>query len=186
MDKKRSQTGTQKNRQADDFGLWTEVAKSVTPLPAAQKNKSKLTQAPANKTTETGARQKTPAPQQAPIVTKQKAKSPPAVAPANLDKKQVRRVKRGKKIEARIDLHGDFADMARQRLRGFFAQCQAENKRWVLVITGKGVLGEGVLRREVPIWLRSADFAPLIVGYEEAGAGYGGSGALIVQLRKNL
>ena len=192
MDKKRNQ-GTKKqavkNQQPADFGLWTEVAKSVTPLPAAQKNKSKLTQNPPDKTKPAAARTAKKDAPDAPLTPgRRPAHAAPArphsQQPVNLDKKQIRRVKRGKKIEARIDLHGDFAEVARQRLRAFFVQSQAENKRWVLVITGKGVRGEGVLRREVPLWLRSSDFAAFIVGFEEAGAGLGGSGALIVQLRK--
>jgi DNA-nicking Smr family endonuclease len=57
----------------------------------------------------------------------------------------------------------------------------------VLVITGKGVTGDaerGVLRRQVPHWLSLPEFRSLIVGFEEASIGHGGSGALYVRIRR--
>jgi len=42
----------------------------------------------------------------------------------------------------------------------------------------------GVLRRVVPQWLRMPDLRPLILGFEEAHHGHGGSGALYVRLRR--
>jgi DNA-nicking Smr family endonuclease len=67
----------------------------------------------------------------------------------------------------------------------------------VLVITGKGGeepadrLGElagerqrGVLRRNVPSWLREPDLRTIVLSFTQAGTRYGGAGALYVQLRK--
>jgi DNA-nicking Smr family endonuclease len=36
----------------------------------------------------------------------------------------------------------------------------------------------------VPLWLRLAEFRSLVVGFESAGIGHGGEGALYVSLRK--
>ena len=58
------------------------------------------------------------------------------------------------------------------------------------LITGKGArAGEPfsereVLKRQVPHWLESAASRPLVVGFENAGAGHGGAGALYVRLRR--
>ena len=42
----------------------------------------------------------------------------------------------------------------------------------------------GVLRRAVPQWLRTPEFSALVVGFEVAGQGHGGSGAFYVRLRR--
>jgi len=60
----------------------------------------------------------------------------------------------------------------------------------VLVITGKGAGGgdpfgeRGVLKRQTPLWLRLPEFRRHIVGFEAAGIGHGGEGALYVTLRR--
>ena len=72
---------------------------------------------------------------------------------------------------------------ARTRLTGFLtAAAQARNK-WVLVITGKGRAGDGVLRREVPLWIGQPPLDRLVIAYEPAAAAHGGDGALYLRLR---
>ena len=97
-------------------------------------------------------------------------------------------------IDARIDLHGMTQEAAHGRLLSFLRRAQADGARLVLVITGKGKQdGEsdagrreerGVLRRAVPIWLSSAELRPLVIGFDEAGRGHGGTGALYVRVRR--
>ena len=101
-----------------------------------------------------------------------------------LDPKSKRRLARGTlAIDARIDLHGLTAARARARLTGFLtAAAQARNK-WVLVITGKGRAGEGVSRREVPLWIGEPPLDRLVIAYEPAAAAHGGGGALYLRLR---
>jgi DNA-nicking Smr family endonuclease len=57
-----------------------------------------------------------------------------------------------------------------------------------LVITGKGSAdaygGRGVLKRQVPMWLRLPEFRGYVVGFEQAGITHGGEGALYVRLRR--
>jgi DNA-nicking Smr family endonuclease len=36
----------------------------------------------------------------------------------------------------------------------------------------------------VPIWLAAPDLRPLVIGFEEAGRGHGGAGALYVRIRR--
>ena len=59
-----------------------------------------------------------------------------------------------------------------------------------LVITGKGARARdewserGVLKRQVPLWLRLPEFRVYVVGFEPAHVGHGGEGALYVRIRK--
>ena len=82
--------------------------------------------------------------------------------------------------EARIDLHGMAHDRSYRALLGFLTRAQSEDKRVVLVVTGKG----GVLRDALPLWLGQGDLAPLVSGVAEAHIKHGGSGAFYVSLRR--
>jgi DNA-nicking Smr family endonuclease len=111
--------------------------------------------------------------------------SPPALAP--LGRRLRKRVGRGtQSIDGRLDLHGLTQAQAHHALAGFLRTAQARGAGIVLVITGKGdPHGErGVLKRQVPMWLRLPELRGMIVGFESAGIGHGGEGALYVRLRK--
>jgi DNA-nicking Smr family endonuclease len=69
-------------------------------------------------------------------------------------------------------------------LTGFVLRSFAEGRRMLLVITGKGALGDGVLRRRVPEWLAQPPLRPMIAGLSEAHRRHGGEGALYVALRR--
>ena len=75
---------------------------------------------------------------------------------AGVDRRTVERMRRGKMpIDARLDLHGSYQDAAQAELNAFISSCANTGCRTVLVITGKGSVGEGggVLRRRLPDWL---------------------------------
>jgi DNA-nicking Smr family endonuclease len=82
--------------------------------------------------------------------------------------------------EGKIDLHGMTHDRAYRAMIGFLTKAQNEEKRVVLVVTGKG----GVLREALPLWLGQADLKPLVSGVAEAHIKHGGSGAFYVSLRR--
>jgi DNA-nicking Smr family endonuclease len=86
-------------------------------------------------------------------------------------------------IEARIDLHGLDQDRARASLVRFIGWAQASGYRAVLVITGKGLRGDGVLRRMTPEWLAAAPLRALVAGISGADRRHGGEGAYYVTLR---
>jgi DNA-nicking Smr family endonuclease len=93
-------------------------------------------------------------------------------------------------IDARIDLHGMTQAGAHAALAHFLRRAQHDGARMVLVITGKGArtadayAERGVLKRQVPLWLESAELRSLVIGFESAGAGHGGTGALYVRVRR--
>ena len=87
-------------------------------------------------------------------------------------------------IGARIDLHGMTQERARAALEAFLRRAWDDGYRAVLVITGKGVQGDGVLRRRTPEWLGSAAMAHIVAGISEAHRRHGGDGALYVALKR--
>ena len=111
-----------------------------------------------------------------------------------MDRKQHGRMTRGKlRPEARLDLHGMTLAAAHPVLTGFILNAAAEGKRLVLVITGKGKDRDdggpiptrtGVLRHQVPLWLRSGPMASAVLDIAPAHQRHGGGGAFYVYLRR--
>jgi DNA-nicking Smr family endonuclease len=83
--------------------------------------------------------------------------------------------------EARLDLHGMSQRGAYHALLEFLVAAQADGKRLVLVITGKG----GVLRAQLPLWLGQSELQPLVAGANEAHVRHGGGGAFYVVIKKH-
>jgi len=104
---------------------------------------------------------------------------------AGIDKSTRRRLAQGQlAIESRLDLHGMTAAQAERRLSTFIDSAARLDQRCVLVITGKGVEGNGVLRRLVPQWLKAPPLAPRVLAISAARPADGGDGALYVLLRR--
>jgi DNA-nicking Smr family endonuclease len=109
------------------------------------------------------------------------ASGPPGVIEPN---RQRRLVREREPIGARIDLHGLDQDRARAALEQFIAASHAAGHRAVLVITGKGVRGDGVLRRLTPEWLAAPPLRMMVAGLARADRRHGGEGALYVALKR--
>lgn len=102
-----------------------------------------------------------------------------------VDKRTAQRFKRGRMdIDGTIDLHGMTQEAAHIALNRFVETGAATGKRCLLVVTGKGTRGEGVLRRAVPRWLNDERLRGLILSYSHAQPQHGGSGALYVLLKR--
>jgi DNA-nicking Smr family endonuclease len=95
--------------------------------------------------------------------------------------------------EARIDLHGLTLSEAHPELIHFVMNAHSDGLRLVLVITGKGKRGQdlgpipqrmGVLRHQVPHWLRQPPLGAAVLQISEAHLKHGGSGAFYVYLRR--
>ena len=112
-----------------------------------------------------------------------KLRNRPLPAPQN--RQNERAVRRGKQpISASFDLHGHTRDSAFQVLPRFLRMEQARGSQCVIVITGKGKRGEGVLRQGFLNWLELPEARALISGYAPAHSRHGGTGAWYVFLRR--
>jgi DNA-nicking Smr family endonuclease len=122
----------------------------------------------------------------APVVARLAPATKPAPAPnPGLDRRTAERLRKGEiAIERRLDLHGMTQEDAHAALDRFVRQCWKDGRRMLLVITGKGSGGEGVLRRGVPRWLASGEHAARILKVEAAQPRHGGGGAFYVFLRR--
>lgn len=185
----------------EEVTLWQEVARRTVPLVP-----QRVTALPGPKQSASPAK---PAPQVplAPFRIGQHGDNAPpghdvlpgladriASAPLAMDRKAFQRLKRGKlEPEARLDLHGMTLDQAHGSLAGFILRSHAAGRRLVLVVTGKGKdrdtggpipVRRGVLRHNVPQWLRMAPLAPLVLQVVEAHLRHGGGGAYYVYLKR--
>lgn len=94
-------------------------------------------------------------------------------------------MRRGKlEIGASIDLHGHTQDSARNALASFLQMASIRGDRTVIVITGVGRAGQGVLKQRVPEWLADRDLRALVSGFAQAHRNHGGAGAYYVFLKK--
>jgi DNA-nicking Smr family endonuclease len=155
----------------EDRDLWEFITRSIKPYPGALKE------------IKSASRQKAkPEPSPAPI---RPAGAAAQKSGEGFDRSTATRLKRGQlALEGRIDLHGMTQREAFDALGGFILKSVAQKKRTVLVITGKGLRSEGVLRRMVPLWLGEGDLKPHILAVTEAQPKDGGTGAFYVRLRK--
>ncbi|WP_019645101.1 Smr/MutS family protein [Novispirillum itersonii] len=103
-----------------------------------------------------------------------------------VDHRTAQRFKRGRMdIDARIDLHGMGQEVAHSALIRFISGSASAGLRCVLVITGQGDRGQGVLKRMVPRWLNDETLRPIVLSFSQAQVEHGGYGALYVLLRRN-
>jgi len=168
----------------DERALWSGITRSIAPL----RRRSIAEPSPdAEHVPSRSAAQ--PKAQPVPAFRPGPRPAPPPLMPLGRRFKQ--EVARGRRaIDGRLDLHGLTQAQAHSALLGFLRATQARGGRLALVITGKGVAGDdraserGVLRRQVPRWLRLPEFRAYVIGFEPAGIGHGGEGALYVSLRR--
>ena len=195
----------------EDRALWTTVARSVRPMKRDRsmeggaptdvaKISDRIVPEAASLPQPTGVRAaRTPPPARVrpdhaprdstgPKSRPNEAHTPPAHASpthASLDRRILRRIARGHMpIDSRLDLHGMTREAARARLLDHLSFARACGQRTILVITGKGSLGGGVLRREVPLWFSTPPFRSLVASWDIAARPHGGEGALYVRLRR--
>jgi DNA-nicking Smr family endonuclease len=173
----------------DEVKLWVEVMKTVTPKPGARL----LVAAPSFDSIPPKIAETEPNAPAKSAPEKKKVVGTPKILPlAPIERRLKQRLSRGRaEVDAQVDLHGLRQDEAHSVLRDFLHRAIHNRARVVLVVTGKGSrsgTGEsgserGILRRIVPHWLAGPDLRHIVLGFEEAAASHGGSGALYVRLR---
>jgi DNA-nicking Smr family endonuclease len=103
-----------------------------------------------------------------------------------LQRQAMRQLKRGGSIiEDELDLHGLTVAQARPLLVAFLNHARSSGLRFVRVIHGKGLRSSdrgGVLKGLVASWLMQRDD---VMAFHEARPADGGSGAVLVLLRKS-
>ena len=172
----------------EERALWESVAKQVKPL---RKRHRALKPPAASPEAEAKVGLKplaSPGSVAQPRIALPSRPEPPPLAP--IGRRERSHLSRGRKeIDARLDLHGMTQTRAHRALYGFLQRAHHDGLTFVLIITGKGKIGleseRGVLRRQVPEWLRLPEFRSLVVGFEEAHVGHGGEGALYVRVRRS-
>ena len=185
--------------EEDASALWEDVAKTVkrqsssrispVDLPAERAKKTAPVKKPASPAKKTGKI----------AIQPNSAKNPEAeksghiTGPANLakpvsagiDRRSAKKIQQGKMpLEARLDLHGLSQLEARHHLQQFIATALQNGLRNILVITGKGRAGQGVLRTNVPQWLSEPPLSDHIIAFGPSRPQDGGAGALYVRLKR--
>ena len=89
--------------------------------------------------------------------------------------------------EALLDLHGYNRIEAQKSIESFIKTCIYQEKRCILIITGKkkSIFGsKSILRELVPKWLNEKKFSSLVLAHCFANQRDGGDGARYILLRK--
>jgi DNA-nicking Smr family endonuclease len=119
-------------------------------------------------------------------VANETAARPPAKPNSNppADRSGEKRVRRGKlAIGATLDLHGHTQGTAAAALSRFLGAAVDRGDRTVIVVTGVGRGGHGVLKQRLPDWLAAPPLSDLVSGFAPAHRTHGGAGAFYVFLR---
>ena len=115
----------------------------------------------------------------------------PRAAEQTFDRDVDRALSKGRRApEAKLDLHGMTLTAAERAVTNFIADSSAQNRRVVLIVTGKGLRLEGGrvfggrIRAEFLGWLDRAENRARVAGVRSAHPRHGGSGAFYVLLRR--
>ena len=183
----------------EDRRIWTRVAGSVTP--AAPKKAPRIrigTEPPVLANLTAASPAKSPPGRMVARPVSPRIEVPPAALPVVrtaassgravpevLEPRRQRRLSRERDpIEATIDLHGFGRFEAEDQLRGFLSSSRTRGLRAVLVITGQGRRGGGVIRASIMEWLQSPALRGTVSGFASAHRRHGGDGAIYVTLKR--
>jgi len=115
----------------------------------------------------------------------------PGIADQTFDRDVDRALSKGRRApEAKLDLHGMTLTAAERAVAHFLADSSAQNRRVVLIVTGKGLRLEGGrvfggrIRAEFLGWLDRTENRARVAGVRPAHPRHGGSGAYYVLLRR--
>jgi DNA-nicking Smr family endonuclease len=167
--------------RSEEARLWALVAATVRPLPG------RIVEIPAETATEPPAERLSKTPPFTPAAHQSRPRPAAKPPPSDIEPGRKRRLTRERDtLELVLDLHGLDQDRARVVLHRFLLRAQEDGARAVLVITGKGVQGDGILRRRTPDWLAEPAVRGVVAGVSEAHRRHGGEGALYVALKRKV
>ncbi len=171
----------------DELRLWSAVAHTVRPahgraMPVVPEGETPAPKAVAAKAAPQVAGPPPSKPKPEPYWRQHLAPVAKAIEPG-----RKRRITRERDpIDARIDLHGLGQFAAEDRLKAFLLRAQDYGLRAVLVITGKGISGDGIIRRRAPDWLADPVLRGVVAGISQAHPRHGGDGALYVAIKRKV
>ena len=178
-------------RHNEDSILWEKVTQSVrrmNPQPAFQIPKQRGGPKTRPQKTSLTNRSKSVQTGQAKAKTSPDKKMPADFRlgeMSGIDRTSARRMQRGQApIEDRLDLHGLSQEQAQKEVKAFIGRAVQKNFRHVLIITGKGRDGHGILREKVPEWLKDAPLCYQLNAISYAQPKDGGKGALYIRLKR--
>ena len=176
---------TKRGLTPEESRAWARVAKTIKPIGPAQDSLEDFERAlEAGEPVSPNRPRKSSA--SGLIAAAGRATETPKQSARAADRKGEKRVRRGRlELAGKIDLHGHTQASAEAMLHTFLKRSRAEGARCVLVITGKGRGGEGVLHRNFLDWVQGPEASHLVSGYSEAHARHGGSGAFYLFLRRS-
>ena len=171
----------------EDRDIWDKVARTVSPGKPRKAERIAVTAASVQSAL------KAP-----PKFVKPPKSVPPAPAPSRqgpgrtaqgspdaLEPRRHRRIARERDpIEATLDLHGFGRFEAHDQVTAFLTSCQSRGLRAVLLITGQGRRGGGVIRASIHEWLQSPGLRGVVSGFASAHRRHGGDGAIYVTLKR--
>lgn len=161
----------------EDNDLWQKELRDVKPIKKSTSAKSKPPKTPIKSAP------KNAATIQPPVTTPRKGNE--------IDKSTDEKLRKGQiRPESKLDLHGMTQAQAHDALQQFIIKAYKNEKRCVLVVTGKGRSDwkdskPGILKQNVPRWLNEPPLRDLVLKTHDAQIKDGGTGALYVYLRRN-
>lgn len=175
----------------DDRRIWDRVARTVTPsdprraLPVENLSPAPEPQRTPPKFVKPARTAQSPSASSSAAPDKKGAARPPQSAPDVLEPRRHRRLARERDpIEAVLDLHGFGRFEAQDQVTAFLTGCQARGFRAVLLITGQGRCGGGVIRASVHEWLQAPSLRGVVSGFGASHRRHGGDGAIYVTLKR--
>lgn len=172
----------------DEAALWDLAMRDVKPL-ARVKRPASPRPAPAAAKRPAAAVTFVPPPPAPSLAVKRAPPAPLAVFPLPetrpLNHQWSRALKKGAlTVDASVDLHGLTEDAAHRTLLRFVTTAAAAGLRTLLVVTGKGRAGQGVLKARLPQWLAEGALRGRVLAVYPAHVKDGGGGAFYVVLRR--
>ena len=70
-----------------------------------------------------------------------------------------------------------------EMVKNFVKSSFLEERKNIMIITGKGINNQGKLKLKTPLWLKNVELSKFIVGFETMPINKGGEGAIFVKLK---